>query len=130
MTIKGNAIHLGTPPLQASAIIGGLTNSLTAAGSTQAGATQLQLTSNSVFTTVAAGTGAILPPGISTITDKLAAGDWIRVINYGANALLVYPPTGGAISNGSVNAGFSVAANKNAEFVCIDGTNFFATLSA
>jgi hypothetical protein len=122
MTFKQNAMGSGTPAAQASAIIGGANAGLTATGSTQADALALSAT-NSQFTTVASGTGCIAP-------SYMQPGDYFRVFNNGANTLLVYPTSGAAINNGSTNAGFSVAANKGAQFVMLSPTLFGAMLSA
>lgn len=48
------------------------------------------------------------------------------------NALLVYPPVGGTINNGSLNAAVSVAARKPAIFwmVAGSGLDFIVNLSA
>lgn len=122
MTFKQNAMGSGTPALQAGALIGGAAVGLTATGSTQADALALQA-SNNQFTTVASGTGAIVP-------SYMQPGDIIRVYNNGSNALLVYPLSGAAINNGATNAGFSVAANKSAQFVMLSPTLFGSLLSA
>lgn len=112
----------GLAPLAALSIGGTVSNNLTAAGSTQG--TALAVTDDvNISTTTALSTGVILPA-------TLAAGDTMTVANYGANALAVYPPTGGKINNGSANASVSVAANKSGVFVSIDGTNFIGVLSA
>ena len=122
--IKAKMMGVGTPPMMAQVTVGTVTNTLTASGSTHGTALAISDDVN-IFTTVAASTGTILPG--STL---VSAGDNILVVNYGANALTVYPPTGGKINNGSANAGVSVAANKNAEFVCINGTDYIGLLSA
>ena len=122
MPFKSNALGSGISAGAANALVGGATAGLTATGSTQADALALQV-SNNQFTTVAAGTGAILP-------SFSQPGDVCRVFNNGANALLVYPQSGGAINNGSTNAGFSVAANKSAQFVMLSATLWGSLLSA
>jgi len=130
MTIKKNAIGLGTPGGTAGALIGGVNAAVTATGSTQATAALLSMTSNNVITVGAASTGVILPPGNGT-GDSLSGGDWVRVFNnVSGNAVNVYPPVGGKINGGSTNAAISLSALKPAEFVCIDGLNFFANISA
>lgn len=127
MTIKSNAMGSGTPGSQAGALVGGVTNNVAAAGASQATATLLAKGSNQIVTT---GTGGvILPPGVGS-GDALQAGDWIRVFNYTGSSINVYPPTGGKIANGSANAAMAVAATKGCEFICIDGANFAANLSA
>jgi len=118
-----DVIHAGVSPIQAKVLVGDvdmgapLNIGQTATGSTQATAFQIS-SATTVFGTVASGTGAILP----TVT----AGDELWVTNYGANALTVYPPVGGAINNGSANAGVSIAANGTTAFKCVsaNGLNF------
>lgn len=117
---------------------------LTASGSTQGTALPLPRDLNQ-FTTVAAGTGCILPFGVDQIasTQSVAPpgttqnnygiaefGDTFAVINQGANALLVYPQLGGKSSlGGAANAGYSVAAGKGATFQYLGGGNWFSDLS-
>jgi len=118
----------GCPALQAQASVGLLTtnsNALTATGSTQGTALALPSDFN-VFTTVAASTGAILP----VTGPQCNQADTFIVVNHGANALLVYPPTGGKIANGSTNAGLSVGSNKTAWFLSLGSGNFAASVSA
>lgn len=122
MTFIANAMGLGSPGAQARSLIGGALAGQTATGSTQADAFALSAT-NTQFSTVAAGTGAILP-------SFMQPGDYARVFNNGANALLVYPVSGAAINNGATNAGFSIAANKSAQFIMLSPTLFGSTLSA
>lgn len=94
------------------------TTGATATGTNQATAYQCP-TDFVVFTTTPSGSGCKVlgavdqgtvnggaPNGPATLTDTMT------IVNHGANALLVYPQTGGTIQNGSVNAGLSVAANK------------------
>ncbi len=120
MTTIKNLMGTGSSGAAAQAATGMFTNALTATGSNQAGA--LALPSDfCVFTTVAGSTGAILP--IATTTD------WYTVVNHGAQTLTVYPPIGGAIANGSANAGFSVPATKTCQFQAISTINFAASLS-
>jgi hypothetical protein len=121
MTTVKNLMGAGNSGLSAQASVGLLANSLTATGNSQGTALALGSDFN-VFTTVAASTGCILPTG--------SAADWYTVVNHGSNTLSVYPPVGGKIANGSTNAAFSVGANKTAQFQCIDGLNYAASLSA
>jgi hypothetical protein len=121
MTTIANLMGTGSSGAAAQAAVGMPSVNLTATGNSQGTALALPSDFN-VFTTVAASTGAILPTS--------RTGDWLTVVNHGANTLSVYPPTGGKIANGSANAAFSVAANKTAQFQCIDSINFAASLSA
>jgi hypothetical protein len=118
MPLKSELIGSGFAPLQAN-LIGQdpASAALTATGTTQA--TALALTSNfSVFGTVGSNTGAILgPTGIYLI------------INNGSNALLLYPPIGGNINGGTVNASFSVT-NGKAAIAISNGLTWFVNLSA
>jgi hypothetical protein len=118
-----NIMGAGVAPLMAQMINGTATDSLVATGNNQATALLLPSDVN-VFTTVAASTGAILP-------NNPAPGDEIVVANLGANALSVYPQTGGAIQTGAANAAFSVPAAKSCKFICRVGSlNWIALLSA
>lgn len=76
----------------------------------------------SAFATVAAGTGAKLPAGV--------AGVQALVVNGGANALLVYPATGGQIDALGANVAFSVGAGKAALFVPVSATQWYSLLGA
>lgn len=94
-------------PSAAAAVLGFDTpvSALTATGSTQG--TALALTSSvSIFGTVAASTGAILP---TSRVDRF-------IYNGGANALTVYPPVGWNFCGLTANTGISVPVNKGARF--------------
>lgn len=121
MTIQNKLVQGGIwTDVAKQATIGDLTGSLTATGSTQA--TALAITSDiSVFTTVAASTGAILP-------GTLGAGDLV-VYNGGASSLAVYCPVGGTM-NGTSNGSFTVGTTKAARFISADGIAWYGMLSA
>jgi len=104
------------------ALLGDLTSGATAAGTGQSTAYAIT-TVNTVFTTVAAGTGAVLP-----VTPTVSANDRLHVANHGANTLAVYPPTGGKLSNNTANVPALLAVGKCADFLCLDGTNYSALL--
>lgn len=91
---------------------------LIATGANQAGA--LGLTSSfSIFGTVAANTGCI------------CSGDKDSVIvNGGANALSVYPPSGFAINGAAANAAISVPAGKSILTIPARGSAIAAIVSA
>lgn len=122
MAFVPTLMAFGLQGFVAQAIVGDVANNLTAAGSTQGTALKLSA-ANNVVTTTAAATGVQLP--------VLGTGDFIEVANLGANALLVYPVTGGTIQGGAANAGFSVPTLKTAMFTARDASgNVFAMLSA
>jgi len=110
---------------QALAILGDQAT-ISAAGTNQATATAIT-TAVAIVSTVALGTGVILPKSTAV---SLNGGDRIHIANHGANALAVYPPVGGKLSNNTVNVPAMIAPNKCADFYNIDGTNWTALLSA
>jgi hypothetical protein len=118
MPIGAKLTGAGVPPLATQVIRGTVSNNLTATGTTQAGALLMSDDVN-VFTTVGSGAGALL-------NANLGPGDTQDVFNSQAtNALLIYPPSGGTINNGTLNASISLAANKAAQFRSVNGLNFY-----
>lgn len=93
----------GLSALSAEVIAGSTGTGLTAAGTTTADALEL-VYDNSYIGTAAAGTGVRLLAG--------EAGQTAWIYNGGANLVLVYPPTGGTINDGSTDAGLGLDANK------------------
>jgi hypothetical protein len=94
-------------------------NGLAATGTTQATAFLLSNITYHEFTTVAIGSGAILPtPSIPSE---------VTIYNDGANALLVYPSVGGTLNNGSVNAPVSLAAGTGVQYWASSSTNWYNT---
>lgn len=118
MTLKSELMARGMPGGQAG-LLGqdAASAALTAIGSTQA--TALALVSDfSIFGTVAASTGAILGArGISF------------VVNNGANTLTLYPPVGGNINGGTLNAGISIPVGKSA-YAISNGLTYGVIVSA
>lgn len=110
----------GCAALQARASMGFPSVALTAAGANQATALVLPSDFN-VFSTTAAGTGAVLP----ATGFQYQITDTVIVVNHGANALLVYPPVGGTIANATANTPLSVPAGKASWFLIV-GTNAYA----
>ena len=94
---------------------------LSAAGTTQGTATAITKQMNE-FTTVAAGTGAILP--------SPEQGEFIFVQNSGANAMNVYPASGHSINALAANAAFSLEVGKNAVFWAATASKWYTNLSA
>jgi hypothetical protein len=78
-------------------------------------ATALPITAQvTVFSTVAAGTGAVLPDISATAGGAVGIGGEKVVMNRGANNLLLYPNTGAAIESGAANAPITVAPGGTA----------------
>lgn len=122
MAIPSRLMGSGLPSQAAVNICGDVTTTLTAAGTTNADALQLNSAINNV-TTTAASTGVRLPP--------TEVGSCIVVANLGANALLVYPAALSQINALTVTTGgFSVGAGKVAFFFGVSGTNLVAMLGA
>jgi hypothetical protein len=115
----------GTPAAQALATTAGAPlQGLSGAGTSSQATATLVTDDFSVFTTVALNSGARLPAA-NAVSLTAQAGDIYRVVNFGANPLLVYPPTGGNISQAGVNTAVSIPVNKTADLYCV-GNNVWA----
>lgn len=120
MPTKGKLVHTGMWGETAqNAVAGDFLNTQTAAGTTQATALVLSA-DNTIITTTASGTGALL---------RVAYGTQF-VANAGANTLVVYPPVGGTINGLSANTGINVPTTKSAVFMSSDSANFIAVIGA
>ena len=98
------------------AIQGTLDAAVAAAGTLQSDATLLAA-DFSLVTTVAAGSGVILP--------TLVATDDMVVANGSATAsLLVYPPSGGKLNNATANLPLTLPSNRAARFICLNTVDF------
>lgn len=115
MPIKQRLTGMGMPVKLSNLSVGTVKGGLTAAGTNRATALTLTLDDNHVFTTVGSGTGCALIAGYGV-------GDTIRITNYGANALNIYPLVGGSISNGGAGIALSLTAGSVAELTNIDQT--------
>lgn len=112
-------LNAGISSMQAQVIGGGLDNQqgVVAAGTTQATATTVSGDIVNVTTTPAS-SGVVLGGAAFT------PGDSVVVYNGGANALLIYPPSGCNINALATNAGYSLAAGTAAHIVCMSSTQF------
>ncbi len=122
-----NLMGAGFSAGQAVALNGAFATGLTATGATQ-GTAFLLTSETSVFTTVAASTGARLPAPTDALTPGI--GDSYTVFNNGANSLSVYPPVGFSIGTAAANTALAVPANKGAVFYAVGNGNYVALLSA
>lgn len=100
------------------ALLGSISQTFTAAGTTQITATQIT-TVFTFVTTATEGQGVILPSG-------LGAADQAVIANGTAVDVYVYPPVGGKINGATVNIPICIPPNSAIDFTCIDGTNFMA----
>lgn len=90
-------------------------NSLSAAGTNQATALQLNLDWNEVLTT---------PSGSGVMLLALQPGQTQVVYNGGTNPLSVFPPNGWSIDALGANAAYPLAAGKTQYFGCWENTQF------
>jgi hypothetical protein len=104
---------------QGARAVGGYAAVTAGTTQTQAGATPLTGAINYV-TTGNASDGVLLPSGY-------AVGDMVIVVNSSANALNVYPGTGGKINNaGSANDAKALAANTTGLYISLGSNNWAA----
>ena len=106
---------LTTPALNGAVVDNN--NAVSAAGSTQAGATALTVDYN-VVTTVGASAGVKLPTG--------TAGRRIVIVNKGANTLKIYPVTSSYIDGELINAAISLASNGSIELMASSSTQWYS----
>lgn len=112
-----NLTASGLVNLESDVIIGGilsksLITGLSGAGTTQGTATPLNASIN-IATTVASGTGFVLPL-ITLSGNTIKVGTEIKLFNRGANTASLYPPSGGQIEALGTNNPSGVAVNGNA----------------
>ena len=128
MSSTGNAIHGNILSNGQLSVVGNIVQSaansfvawsystaITAAGTTQANAYVITATTNQ-FSTVASGSGAILPAGLP--------GQIVFVANDSANALLLYPPVGGLIDQAVANAAVTISAGGMWAGTALTGNNW------
>ena len=108
-----SALEIQMRRLTASQFAGSWDTSATAAGTTSATAYPIKA-QVTIFTTVAAGTGAILPPQ--------TPGTWGLVFNAGAHALMLY----GA---GTINGGTSISVAAGSKAIWMLNTSLQAFAS-
>ena len=111
----------GIPALAVLSLSQDVAEGLTAAGTNQATAYAMTAADNE-FTTVAAGTGAVLYAG--------SPGDEQLVFNAGANALKVYPPSGSKINALPTDQAVLIPKNTACTFKCLTTTRWVGVLSA
>lgn len=120
-TLK-NLMGVGVGAQTARQIIGLTFDGLAATGTTQADALSLPGDVN-VVTTVAANSGVRLP-------NIPQPGDEFAIANLGANALNIYPGTGGSIQGGAVNLPYVLNVGASAVFIARAGSKAWAVVSS
>lgn len=114
--IARELVSSGLSPLAAFSILGSRALTVTAAGATQATATQLTAALNVVTTCTEAASGVLLP-----VNDL---GDEIKICNATSSNLRVYPPVGGAFNGGTANIPYTMAPNSTEEFLQVGTANY------
>ena len=114
--LGSDMMGLGMPSALANLVGESIPASVAGAGTAQSGATPLVGTINQV--TTSAGQTAVLLPSTQPL------GTSVNVYVSTATAALVFPPSGGAINEGSANASFSVAQSRVASFVRVSVTKW------
>lgn len=105
--------------VQVAHLIRSFETGITATGTTQADAYQLEA-EFSIVTTTAASTGVILPHIAEPIS-----GTHMRIKNAGAETLAVYPALGQTINGGAANASVNVTTGNSLSLIS-DGTNWIS----
>jgi len=118
--LSSKVMGSGINGLSVQAICLDVASGLTATGTTQADAYALTAASNE-FTTVASGTGAVLP--------SASPGDSVLVYNGGANPLRIYPQTGEQLNGQPTNAPHLLSVNTAVEFTKLTSTRWVGNLS-
>ena len=90
---------------------------ISAAGTVQGNATVIAKQIN-VVSTVATGSGVVLPAAVAGMT--------IYITNTTANSLLVYPASGGAINSLATNAALTQAANSTLHYIAPTTTQWYS----
>ena len=122
MAIALDMMKGGVSAGMARAINGQVQSAVTAAGTTITGATDLTASIN-IVTTAAANSGVQVP--------DVEISDEVEILNLGANAVTVYPPTSSARINAlSAGSGFLLATNTAVKLRKFTATRWAGYLSA
>jgi hypothetical protein len=119
MSLK-NLMGTGVPGGTALAINGTVAVSQTASGASQGA--QLIEAEIVAYSASTASCGPTLPVG--------AAGDTFFIGNNTANTINVWPPVGGVIQAGAVDAADTILTARSAIYVCLGGLNYIHTQGA
>ena len=118
MALAADIMRGGISAMTARAIQGQANGSVSAAGSSQSGATAISMSINAVT-----GTGGVRLPSAEI-------GDDVAILNLGSAAITVYPPTSEQINALAVNIGFLLAANTAVKVKKFTSTRWMGFLSA
>jgi len=120
MTTTLNLTGLGMASQLARNVVGVASITQTATGSSSQ-ANSFAITNDiTSFSTAASNSGARLPAG--------SPGDNYIISNGDVNTMLIYPPVGGKLNYGTLNASVNLTTLKSAECVCLDSLNYIVML--
>lgn len=124
MSIKRNLTGSGIAPGAATAILGGVNSDTSGAGTASTDAALLPLVGIHNIRTAANNSGVILPPGNGS-GDGMQPGDEMWVYNGDANTLLLYPPAGCKLNDGTATTGtVSCPTHTTLVVKCLTATLF------
>jgi hypothetical protein len=127
MSIKQHLMGSGASAGLASAAVGGVNSGTSGAGTTRTDAALLPIASVHWIKTAANNSGVILPPGNGS-GDSLAAGDYMTIYNGDSNTLLLYPPAGGNLNDGTTSTGtVSIATHTSVTAISLNGLKFIVS---
>jgi len=121
MTRAATLIGSGYPANSVPYVLGTVSNTQTATGSSSQANSFAIVNDITIFTTAPSNSGARLP-------STAGPGDSFVIANYDANTMIIYPPVGGILNGGSLNAGVNLTTKKSADCICIDNLNFIVML--
>lgn len=111
-----NLTGLGIAPNVAQGIAGFISINQTATGTSSQANSFAITTDITSFSTAPTNSGCRLPPS--------SPGDTYTVSNGDANSMLIYPPVGGKLNYGSVNASLTLTTLQSADCTCLDNLNY------
>jgi hypothetical protein len=120
MAILTNLMGTGVPGSTAIAICGKSAVGQAATGASQGA--QTMAAEIVAYSTSTASCGPTLPAG--------NAGDTYVIGNNTANTINVWPPVGGVIQAGAVDAADTILTARSAIYVCLGGLNYIHTQGA
>lgn len=121
MTRQANLVGVGIAAPTVPYVIGTVSNTQTASGSSSQANSFAIANDITIFTTAASNSGARLP-------STSGPGDNFIIANGDTNTMIIYPPVGGKLNFGTTNAGVNLTTLKSAECICIDNLNFLVML--
>lgn len=121
MSQRISIVRAGVQMSAANRIVGTVSSTLTAAGTSQTDALLLVSDINEV-TSTGASSGVLLQPAVK--------GDEIFIYNIGGNTLSVYPPVGDSINAVATNGAYTMADAKSCFFTKVSNTRWSTTLTA